>query len=95
MHIYSIGYALPITFEGGGIMKEHIHTRESVGLFDVSHMGNVRIFGKDRFKFLNSFVVGEVHKIPNNSALLSLIMTKEGGIVDDTMITNFQDQDYM
>ena len=76
-------------------MKEHLHTRESAGLFDVSHMGNVRIFGKDRFKFLESIVVGDVEKIPNNGALLSLIMTKEGGIVDDTMITNFLDMDYL
>ncbi len=87
------GYHLPIQYPTG-IVTEHLHCRKSCSLFDVSHMGNFKIFGKDRYEFLERLVVGDMKELKPNFAQLSLIMNKDGGIVDDTVITNMGDHMY-
>ena len=74
-----------------GIVKEHNHTRQLASIFDVSHMGNIRIYGDLRNDFLEKLVVGDVKENPKGNAILSVIMNKEGGIVDDCIITNMGD----
>ena len=53
------GYQMPVTYGGehGGISKEHLFTRKSCGIFDVSHMGQLHIKGKDAAKFLERITV--------------------------------------
>ena len=84
------GYELPVQYEGLGVMKEHLHTREkgSASLFDVSHMGQISWTGKDALKFIEKVVVGDIKSLKEGEAKLSLIMNSTGGIVDDTVITN-------
>lgn len=53
------GYDMPVLYPEG-ILKEHLHCRESVGLFDVSHMGQVRIVGKDARAFLERLTVADL-----------------------------------
>ncbi len=77
--------------KGEGILKEHRHTRTQCGLFDVSHMGNIRIYGKSRYDFLERMVVADVRELKAGTATLSVIMNKQGGVVDDTIITNMGD----
>jgi len=92
------GYELPVLYEvpeWGGIVKEHLHCRAKASVFDVSHMGQIKWHGKDRVKFLETLVVGDVAGLGVGEARLSLLTNKEGGIIDDTIITNAGDYTYM
>lgn len=91
------GYSLPVQYEGLGVLKEHVHTRAAgcAGLFDVSHMGQIKWHGKDAVKFLEKMVVGDIASLKEGEAKLSLIMNENGTIVDDTVITNAGDHIYM
>eukprot|EP00607_Mallomonas_marina_P004176 CAMPEP_0182427602 /NCGR_PEP_ID=MMETSP1167-20130531/18900_1 /TAXON_ID=2988 /ORGANISM="Mallomonas Sp, Strain CCMP3275" /LENGTH=362 /DNA_ID=CAMNT_0024609949 /DNA_START=136 /DNA_END=1224 /DNA_ORIENTATION=- len=91
------GYSLPVQYEGLGVLKEHLHTRapDSAGLFDVSHMGQIKWYGKDAVKFIEKMVVGDIAGLKAGEGKLSLIMNEAGGIVDDTVITNAGDYIYM
>lgn len=90
------GYALPEQYEGLGITKEHMAVREpnGAGIFDVSHMGQIRWVGKDRYDFLESLVVGDIRSLGAGEAKLSVITNEQGGIIDDTVITNAGDYIY-
>jgi len=83
-----LGYLLSVQYRDGGILKEHHHTRNAASIFDVSHMGNIRIYGDKRYDFLEKMVVADVKELKKGCAVLSVIMNKQGGIVDDTIITN-------
>ena len=74
-----------------------VHTRapNSASLFDVSHMGQIKWHGKDAIKFLEQLVVGDLASLKHGEGKLSLIMNEEGGIVDDTVITNAHGYVYM
>jgi aminomethyltransferase len=74
-----------------GIIKEHNHTREVASMFDVSHMGNIRLYGDLRNEFLERITVADVKELKKGHAVLSLIMNKNGGIEDDCIITNMGD----
>lgn len=91
------GYNLPVQYEGLGVLKEHLHTRasNSATLFDVSHMGQIKWYGKDAVKFIEKMVVGDIGSLKAGEAKLSLIMNESGGIVDDTVITNSGNYIYM
>jgi aminomethyltransferase len=93
------GYELPVLYKGenGGVMKEHLWCREEgkASLFDVSHMGQIRWHGKDRAEFLEKIVVGDIKGLASGSGCLSLITNANGGIIDDTVITNAGDFIYM
>ena len=93
------GYELPVLYKGehGGVMKEHLWCRSDgkASLFDVSHMGQIRWHGKDRVKFLEKIVVGDIAGLSTGNGLLSLATNDTGGIIDDTVITNAGDYIYM
>lgn len=83
------GHSLPVMYTGthGGIKAEHLQVRQSAGLFDVSHMGQVRVYGKDRVRFLEHLVVADVEALPVGRATLSLMTNVRGCIIDDTIVT--------
>jgi aminomethyltransferase len=93
------GYELPVLYKGenGGVMKEHLWCRSDgkASLFDVSHMGQIRWHGKDRAKFLETLVVGDIAGLAPGQGCLSLVTNENGGIIDDTVITNAGDYIYM
>lgn len=91
------GYSLPVLYKGLGVMKEHLWCRSDgkSSLFDVSHMGQIKWYGKDRVEFLEKIVVGDIKGLVPNSGCLSLITNEKGGIIDDTVITNAGDFIYM
>ena len=78
-------------------MNEHLWCRsdDKSSLFDVSHMGQIRWHGKDRIEFLERVVVGDIGGLSSGSGCLSLVTNEEGGILDDTVITNYEDYVYM
>jgi aminomethyltransferase len=80
------GYHMPLQYEG--IMAEHLWTRESAGLFDVSHMGQVQLTGDDVADALETLVPGDVSALKPGRMRYSLLLAEDGGILDDLMITN-------
>jgi len=84
------GYSLPVLYETpeGGVVNEHLQTRASAGLFDVSHMGQLVWTGKDRVAFLESVLVGDIAVLKEGEGKLSLLTNKDGGIIDDTVLAN-------
>ena len=79
------GYLMPIQYEG--IMAEHLWTRESAGLFDVSHMGQLILSGDGVAEALEALVPGDVSALAEGRMRYSLLLNDAGGILDDLMIT--------
>ncbi|KAI8866319.1 aminomethyltransferase precursor [Ramicandelaber brevisporus] len=82
------GWSMPVQYSDLGVLASHLHTRTNASLFDVSHMLQTRLVGRDRVRFLESLVVGDVAGLPANSATLSVYTNERGGIIDDTVISN-------
>ncbi len=79
------GYHMPIQYEG--IIAEHLWTRESAGLFDVSHMGQLMLSGDGAATALEAVVPGEIAALGEGRMRYSLLLGEDGGILDDLMIT--------
>jgi len=86
--VYALGYLLSVQYKNEGILKEHHYTRNASSLFDVSHMGNIKIYGQHRCDFLEKMAVADVKELKEGHAILSCLMNKDAGVVDDTIITN-------
>jgi aminomethyltransferase len=84
------GYDMPVQYPAG-IMKEHLHARAAAGLFDVSHMGQVRLTGDGGAAALETLVPGEIQALGEGRMRYSLLLNGRGGILDDLMITNMGD----
>lgn len=78
------GWHMPIQYQG--ILEEHRAVRETVGMFDVSHMGRVEISGPDCLPYLQRLFTCDAAAIPPGRARYSLICTESGGILDDTIL---------
>ncbi len=79
------GYHMPIQYEG--IIAEHLWTRESAGLFDVSHMGQLMLSGEGVDAALEALVPRDVAALKDGRMGYSLLLNEGGGILDDLMIT--------
>ena len=79
------GYIMPVQYEG--IMAEHLWVRESAGLFDVSHMGQLVLTGEGVDRALESVLPGDIQGLGVNRMRYSLLLNEEGGVLDDLMIT--------
>ena len=86
------GYDMPVSYPLG-IKKEHNHTREKAGLFDVSHMGQIRLSGENAKKALESIVPVDIIDLPLMKLRYALFTNKSGGVMDDLMVTNLGDED--
>jgi aminomethyltransferase len=87
------GYQMPIQYEG--IIAEHKWTRESAGLFDVSHMGQLIIAGPDTEKGLEALLPADLSLLKDGRLRYSLLLNDEGGIIDDLMVTRRGNHFYM
>ncbi|XP_053577101.1 aminomethyltransferase, mitochondrial [Bombina bombina] len=81
------GWSLPVQYKDSHITS-HLHTRQHCSLFDVSHMLQTRVLGKDRIRFIESLVVGDIAELKENQGTLSLFTNDNGGIIDDLIVTN-------
>ena len=79
------GYAMPVNYPGG-IIAEHRWCRESAALFDVSHMGQLRLVGADAAAALETLVPVDVVDLPVGKQRYALFTNAAGGILDDLMI---------
>lgn len=81
------GYSMPVQYPAG-LMAEHLHTRSSAGLFDVSHMGQLRLVGADAAAAFESLMPVDVIDLPAGKQRYGLLLNDEGGIIDDLMFFN-------
>ncbi|MGV6807325.1 MAG: glycine cleavage system aminomethyltransferase GcvT [bacterium] len=82
------GYEMPVQYPLG-IKKEHLHTRASAGLFDVSHMGQVVISGDGVAAALESLIPVDLQSLANGHAVYGLLLNESGGVRDDLIITRW------
>lgn len=87
------GWMMPVSYSS--IIDEHKTVRENVGLFDVSHMGEVFVTGEDSLEFLNKLVPQDVSKLTDLKAIYCQLLNKEGGIIDDLIIYKLEDKKYL
>ncbi|MGH7064459.1 MAG: glycine cleavage system aminomethyltransferase GcvT [Stellaceae bacterium] len=80
------GYEMPVQYPAG-ILAEHLHTRAEASLFDVSHMGQLRLGGPDPAAALETLVPGDIRTLAPNRMRYTLLLDGEGGILDDLMAT--------
>ena len=78
------GWEMPVQYTS--IIEEHNTVRENVGLFDVSHMGEVFVSGKDSVEFLNKIVPQDISKLTYEKAVYCQLTNKNGGLIDDLII---------
>ncbi|WP_417696011.1 glycine cleavage system aminomethyltransferase GcvT [Pseudomonas sp.] len=81
------GYDMPVQYPLG-VMKEHQHTRDQAGLFDVSHMGQIRLSGTDAAKALETLVPVDIIDLPVGMQRYAMFTNENGGILDDLMVAN-------
>lgn len=84
------GYAMPVQYPRG-VLKEHLFTREYAGLFDVSHMGQLLVEGKDSAAFLESLMPSDLKGLADGEMRYCLLTNEQGGIIDDLIVTRMQD----
>ncbi|EKO3570537.1 glycine cleavage system aminomethyltransferase GcvT [Vibrio metschnikovii] len=84
------GYDMPVQYPLG-VKKEHLHTRQAAGLFDVSHMGQLRLHGVDAAAALERLVPVDVIDLPVGKQRYAIFTNPQGGILDDLMVANLGD----
>jgi aminomethyltransferase len=81
------GYSMPVQYPAG-LMAEHLHTRSAAGLFDVSHMGQLRLVGPDAAAAFETLMPVDVVGLPVGKQRYGLLLTDGGTIIDDLMFVN-------
>ncbi len=82
------GWDMPVQYKAG-VIAEHLATRQGVGLFDVSHMGEIHVDGKDAVKFIDSLTTNDVTKLVDGQAHYSALLYENGTVVDDLLVYRF------
>ncbi len=88
------GWDMPLHYETG-ILAEHLATRRFGGLFDVSHMGRIRVRGRDRIRFLQRVLSNNVEALKPWQAQYTLIPSETGGLIDDAYLYRFGNDDFV
>jgi len=83
------GFEMPVQYEG--IIAEHMAVRNSVGVFDVSHMGEFFVKGKDALAFVQKITVNDASKLVKGRVQYSAACYEDGGIVDDLLVYGYGD----
>lgn len=82
------GWEMPVSYPQG-ILAEHAAVRERVGVFDVSHMGEVEIRGEDAVLAVNRLITNDLEKIADGQAVYTAMCLPTGGIIDDLVVYRF------
>ncbi len=85
------GWEMPIEYEG--VLAEHNAVRSTCGIFDVSHMGKVRVVGPDAVTFLNGILANDLERIDVGQAQYSLLCDASGGVIDDLIVYRLADDE--
>lgn len=87
------GFEMPVKYEG--IIPEHLTVRSRLGLFDVSHMGEIEIRGRDRLRFANWITTNDVASLKEYQVQYSTMLYPDGGIVDDLLVYRLPDRIFL
>ena len=82
------GWDMPVQYTAG-VIEEHMRTRTASGLFDVSHMGEIWVEGRDAIEFVNRLTTNDVTKLVDGQAHYSALTNENGGVVDDLLVYRF------
>ncbi|TIM17796.1 MAG: glycine cleavage system aminomethyltransferase T, partial [Mesorhizobium sp.] len=88
------GWSMPLTYPAG-VMKEHLHTREQAGLFDISHMKLFEVSGPEAVALLNRACPLDAGALQISQSKLSFFLNEAGGILDDLIVTRLGDSRFM
>jgi aminomethyltransferase len=87
------GFDMPISYTS--ITEEHNYVREKCGLFDVSHMGEICVRGKEAEKFVDYIFTNDVLSMIDNQVLYGMMCYASGGVVDDLLVYKFNSEHYL
>ncbi len=87
------GWQMPITYTS--IKEEHTAVREKAGIFDVSHMGEIAIMGKEATDFVDYLFTNNVRAMTANQILYGMMCYENGGVVDDLLVYKYNDEHYL
>src|SRR5436305_13155534 len=87
------GWEMPVQYSS--ILEEHQAVRTHVGLFDVSHMGEFKVEGKDALAFLQYLVPNDVGRLTVHQALYTQLCLANGNIIDDLLVYKLAEEHYM
>jgi aminomethyltransferase len=87
------GWEMPVQYSG--VIAEHVNVRERVGLFDVSHMGEIWVTGAEAEKALNYLTCNNVATLYDGKAQYSAILNEQGGVIDDIIVYRFSQDRYL
>lgn len=87
------GWEMPVQY--AGIIEEHMAVRQAAGLFDVSHMGEARVRGRDAAKFLDGIMTNEMGTIKVGMARYTVMCQPDGGCVDDLIVYRLADDEFL
>ena len=87
------GWEMPVQYSS--IIEEHKTVRNCVGIFDVSHMGEIIVKGEDALPFLNKIVPQKIDKLSQHKAVYCQLTNKNAGIIDDLIIYKLEDNKYL
>jgi aminomethyltransferase len=88
------GWEMPIQYSGG-IINEHMSTRKSAGIFDVSHMGRLYFKGEDTLPFLQHVLTNNAMALDIGESQYTLIQNEKGGALDDAYLYRFKPEEYL
>lgn len=88
------GWNMPLTYPLG-VMKEHVHTREKAGLFDISHMKLIEVSGSDAAALFAKLCPIDVTKLNEGQSKYTFLMNADAGIIDDLIVTRLGDERFM
>lgn len=86
------GWEMPVQYEG--LVPEHNAVRNEAGLFDVSHMGNISVKGKDALPFLDHLMTNDISKLKEHQVVYTFMLYPEGGVVEDLLIYKTNDEQF-
>ena len=87
------GWLMPIEYPGAGVLAEHTAVRESVGIFDVSHLGKASVKGHGALEFLNVTFTNDLNRITDGMAQYTMLCTPQGGVIDDLIVYRNSSED--
>ena len=87
------GWDMPVQYSG--VIEEHLAVRQAAGLFDVSHMGEVEVSGRNALAFIQHLTINDAAKLVDGQVQYSAMCYPEGGVVDDVTLYRFSAAHYL
>ncbi|MCD6448322.1 MAG: glycine cleavage system aminomethyltransferase GcvT [Thermoplasmata archaeon] len=88
-----MGYEMPLRYTS--VQEEHLNVRHNVGIFDVSHMGNIFVRGNDAEKFISRITVERAEKIKEGMGQYTVLLDEKGNIIDDEVFLHIGKNEYL